>query len=349
MLTRTQVKQIKEHLEKAQNPVFFFDNDQDGLCSFLLLQRYIGRGKGVVIKSFPSLIPEYFRKVKELGGDYIFILDKPLVSEGFFEEVRKVNIPVVWIDHHAINWELVPKFVNYYNPLLNKKKSNEPVTALCYQITKRKEDLWLAVVGCISDGLVPDFYDDFEKKYPDMIVRPKNAFDIFYKSQIGRVARFFSFGLKDRTTNVINMLRFLMKAKSPYEILEENPKNQSLHKRYSQIDSKYQRLLRKAVSLGKKTDKLLFFQYGGDLSISSELSNELSYLFQDKVVVVAYIKGAKANISTRGEKIRDLFLKSIEGFEGATGGGHENAVGGQIKIEDLERFRENLEKNLSSS
>ena len=49
MLSEKQVKEIREHLEKAQNPLFFFDNDQDGLCSFLLLQRYIGRGKGIAI------------------------------------------------------------------------------------------------------------------------------------------------------------------------------------------------------------------------------------------------------------------------------------------------------------
>ena len=44
MLTKKQINEIREHLEKAQNPLFFFDNDPDGLCSFLLLQRYIGRG-----------------------------------------------------------------------------------------------------------------------------------------------------------------------------------------------------------------------------------------------------------------------------------------------------------------
>ena len=347
MLTREQVKKVKEHLEKAQNPVFFFDNDQDGLCSFLLLQRYIGRGKGVAIKSFPSMIPEYFRKVNELNADYIFILDKPLVSESFFDEARKVNIPIVWIDHHKIDWKsAVPEFVDYYNPLLNKKKSNEPVTALCYQISKKKEDMWLAMIGCISDDFVPSFYKDFEKKYPDMSIKSKNAFDLLYKSEIGKIARILSFGLKDRTTEVVNMIRFLIKAKTPYEILEENPKTQVLHKRFEYIESRYQRLLKKAITLGKKSNHVLFFKYGGDLSISSELSNRLSYLFPKKFVVVAYLKGIKTNISGRGEKIRSPFLKTIEGFEGATAGGHENAVGAQVKTEDIEKFSEKLKRNL---
>ena len=344
MLTNKQVKEIREHLERAQNPLFFFDNDPDGLCSFLLLQRYLGKGRGVPIKSFPDLIVDYFRKVHELNADYIFILDKPVVSDEFFKEAEKTNIPVVWIDHHFIDKETVPSFVNYYNPLFNKSKTKEPVTALCYQISNKKEDLWIAVVGCISDRFVPNFYKDFLKKYPEFVIKEKKAFDIFYKSQIGRVARILGFGLKDRTTNVISMIKYLIKAKTPYDVLEENSKNREMHYRFNHIFSKYQKLLQKAVLIGGEKGNLLFFKYGGELSISSDLSNELTYLFPDKIIVVVYLKGILANLSLRGKKVRDLFLKSIEGLEDAMGGGHEMAVGGRMKTADLEKFRESLEK-----
>lgn len=344
MLTEKQVKEARMHLEKAQNPLFFFDNDPDGLCSFLLLQRYIGRGKGVAIKSFPELIPEYFRKIQELNPDYVFILDKPLVSVGFLEEVNKINVPVVWIDHHSTD-KVIPEFVHYYNPTMNRKKTEEPVTTLCYQITQKKEDLWIAVIGSVSDGFVPKFYPEFEKKYPELSMKSKSAPEIFYRTAIGKMAKIMSFGLKDRTTNVVNMLKFLEKAKGPHDLLDD-PRSHGFQRRFVQIDSKYQILLRKAISAGKKQKKILFFQYGGDLSISSDLSNELTYLFKNRVIVVIYVKGAKANISVRGKKIREGFLKSIDGLEGATGGGHENAVGGQIKIEDIEKFREKMEKNL---
>jgi len=344
MLTKKQINEIKEHLEKAQNPLFFFDNDQDGLCSFLLLQRYLGRGKGVPVKTFPGLTKEYLRKINELNSDYIFILDKPFVDKEFFEEVKKINLPVVWIDHHMIDKKEIPDFVNYYNPLFNKAKTFEPVTALCYQLTQRKDDLWLAVVGCISDKFFPDFYSEFIKKYPELGINSKDAFDIFYNSQIGKVAKMFGFGLKDRITNVITMMKFLMKAKSPYDVLEESNKNYLMHERFNYIDKRYQKLIAKASS--DVGEKMLFFQYGGDLSISADLSNELSFEFPDKVVVVVYVTDVKANISVRGKNIRDKVVKAIEGLEGATGGGHENAVGAQVKIEDLEKFKENLEKFL---
>ena len=80
MLTEKELKEIREHLDRAQNPVFFVDNDNDGLCSFLILQRYSEKGKGVAVKSYPALDSEYFRKVEELNADYVFILDKAIVS-----------------------------------------------------------------------------------------------------------------------------------------------------------------------------------------------------------------------------------------------------------------------------
>jgi single-stranded DNA-specific DHH superfamily exonuclease len=344
MLTKKQILEIREHLEKAQNPVFFFDNDPDGLCSFLLLQRYLGRGKGVAIKSFPEMNTEYSRKARELNADYIFILDKPVVSQAFFEEVKSFNVPVVWIDHHEVQVE-IPEFVFYYNPVVGKKKSSEPVTYLCYKVTERKEDLWLAVAGCISDRFVPKFYSDFAKDYPDLSVKSKDASDIFYKSQIGKIANLFSFALKDRTTNVMKMIRFLLEAKTPYEVLEETSKNKEMHLRFKQIYRKYFKLVEKAKAVASD-DKILFFQYGGDMSISADLSNELSYLFPKKIVVVVYVAGVRANISVRGDKIRNKFLKVLKNIEGASGGGHENAVGARMKIEDVETFRENLEKEV---
>jgi single-stranded DNA-specific DHH superfamily exonuclease len=345
MLTKKQVKEIKEHLEKAQNPLFFYDNDPDGLCSFLLLQRYLGRGKGIAIKSFPDMNSDYFKKALELNADYIFILDKPVVSPDFFEEVKKYNIPVVWIDHHKIENQKVPKFIHYYNPVLKNKKNTEPVTYLCYCITERKEDLWLAVAGCISDRYIPDFYKDFLKAYPDLAIKSKEAFEVLYKSQIGNIARMLSYGLKDSITNVVKMAKFLCIAKTPYEVLEESSKNKEMHTKFNYISKKADKFIEKAKSLVGE-GKFLFFQYSGDLSISSDLSNYLTYLFPEKIIVVIYLAGAKANISVRGNKIKSLLLDSIKDIEGATGGGHEDAVGARIPLEGLEKFKENMRKNL---
>jgi single-stranded DNA-specific DHH superfamily exonuclease len=294
----------------------------------------------VPIKSFPELTEDYFRKINELNADYVFILDKPVVSQEFFKRIEEVNIPTVWIDHHTIDKKDIPDFVDYYNPLFNEDKNNEPVTVLCQQINDRKKDLWLAVVGSISDKFVPDFYSDFEKDYPELSIKSESAFEIFYNSQIGKIVKLFSFALKDKTTNVITMLKFLMKVKTPHEVLEKSNKNYIMHERFDQIDRKYQKLLIKAEEISVDSKKVLFFQYGGDMSISSDLANELTYRFPKKIIVVIYLKGIKANISVRGKKIKDKILEVIKNLKEATGGGHEDAVGAQINVEDVEKFRE---------
>ncbi len=343
MLTKKQVSDVLDHLERAQNPVFFFDNDLDGLCSFLLLQRFIGRGRGIAIKSFPEMDVNYFRKVEELNADYIFILDKPLVSKDFFDKTREKNIPVVWIDHHKVD-NFLPEFINYYNPMFNSPKSDEPVTALCYQIVNNKRDMWIAVLGCIADNFMPDFYSNFLEEYPELAKKTKDPFEVLYKFKFGEIARIVSSGLKDTTTNVVAMLKFLMKAKSPNEILEESTKTHLLHKRAEEIYTKYRKLFDRAEEVAKKSGKIVFFKYSGDLSISGELSNELKFYFPKKIIVVARVNGIKINLSLRGKKIKDYFLKAIEGIESARGGGHEDAVGGQMNDNDFDKFKERLEK-----
>lgn len=345
-LTKTQIKEIKTHLENAQNPLFLFDNDQDGLCSFLLLQRYVGRGKGFPIKGSPDLSLDFFRKVHEFNSDYIFVLDKPEISKEFFEESMRMNIPLVWIDHHEIDRKKVPAFAHYYNPMFNKKKTDEPVTYLCWEIVEkiRKEDMWLAVAGCVSDHYFPEFYSDFKKNYPELSVDRKDSFDIFYGSEIGKIARLFGFGLKDKTSNVIQMMKFLMKVRSPQEVLYENKENKIMHKRFTEVGKKYDAFVKKARAGVSDTDKYVFFKYAGDTSMSSEIANYLSYLFPDKYIIVAYTKNSRVNISARGEKVRDKLMKIISFMDNATGGGHENAVGAQIDKDDLGFFEERVKE-----
>jgi len=59
MISQNKLEELRENLENSQNPLFFFDNDTDGLCAFLILRRALGRGRGVAIKSFPDLKDQY--------------------------------------------------------------------------------------------------------------------------------------------------------------------------------------------------------------------------------------------------------------------------------------------------
>ncbi len=348
MLTKKQIEKIKEHLEKAQNPLFFFDNDQDGLCSFLLLRRYLERGKGFPVKYTP-LDKNYIRKIDELNPDYLFILDVPAVSEDFFEYVQKINLPVVWIDHHDTAKDKKPDFINYYNPFIGKKvnKSDSSTTYLCYEVSKKKEDLWIVVAGSIADKFVPPVYEDFKKKYPELSIDSQDAFDIFYNSEIGTISQIMGHGLKDKTTHVIKMIKFLTDVKTPSEILQKSSKNKEMHEKFETIDKKLKKFLEKAQKEANLSDKLVFFEYGGDTSMSSEISNRLKYAYPGKMIFVAYIKEGFVNISGRGENVKKILENVLKDFENAKGGGHENAVGARIMNQDLGKFKQKILEQVS--
>ena len=46
----------------------------------------------------------------------------------------------------------------------------------------------------------------------------------------------------------------------------------------------------------------------------------------------------------RGKDVKDIVIKAVEDLEGARGGGHQDAVGGQVQLEDLEKFKERVKE-----
>ena len=95
--------------------------------------------------------------------------------------------------------------------------------------------------------------------------------------------------------------------------------------------------------------KMIYFQYGGSLSMSGNIANQLIYEFPDKTVIVVFINGDIANISMRGKGVRKLTLEALKGIEGASGGGHEKATGAKMSVSDLPKFKERIEKMISES
>jgi len=141
---------LREELENCKNPLFFFHDDPDGLCSFLLLYRYVKEGHGKVFKAKPGLGVNFVRKVEEYMPDKIFILDIPIVDQEFID---KVKVPIVWIDHHG---PYDRNNVHYFNPRVHDNNDARPTTYQCYLIAG--EESWESLIGCLGDWYLPDFY-----------------------------------------------------------------------------------------------------------------------------------------------------------------------------------------------
>ncbi|MBI1935538.1 DHH family phosphoesterase [Candidatus Woesearchaeota archaeon] len=334
-LSTSQVHQIRDHLDSCKKPLFFFDDDQDGLCSFLQLYRYKKEGKGIIVKTTPRLGPVFVRKVEEYQPDKVFILDIADVQQDFLDEMK---VPVIWIDHHG---PFERRNVKYFNPRVSSFEDNFPTSFLCHQAAG--QDLWLAVVGCVADWFIPPYVQDFKEKYPDLIDYPyKTVGDILYNTKLGHLIRVISFILKGRTEDVNKSVMVMTRVESPYEILNrETAQGKFLYKRYEQANKLFEPLQKEVIAAAQHSkDKLVVYTYKDDkTSFTSDLANEAIYRFPDKIILVGREKNDEMKCSLRSSKtlLPPLIEKCLVGLEGY-GGGHENACGLNIKTRDFEEF-----------
>jgi len=226
MLTEKQIKEIREELDTCKNPMIFFHDDPDGLASFLLLYKYIRAGIGIPIKTSTEMPPEMANKVDSYQPDKVFVVDKPNVSQEFFD---RINVSCIWIDHHP---PIKRNKVKYFNPRVNNSESNPPAAYLCYQAVQ--ENLWISMVGCVGDWTIHPDIDKVRKEYPDLIdTKLKTPEKILFESKFGKLARIFSFCLKGKMDDVKKCIKIMTRIKTPYELLnQETVQARFVYKRY---------------------------------------------------------------------------------------------------------------------
>ncbi|MBW3015710.1 DHH family phosphoesterase [Candidatus Woesearchaeota archaeon] len=341
MLRTEDYDKIREELDNCKRPLFFFDDDADGLTSFLLLYRYKREGKGICVKSKPMLDVKFVRKVNEYKPDKVFVLDMALIDQEFLDDVK---VPVVWIDHHD---PVERDRVRYFNP--RKYGEHTPVSYICYKVVEK--DLWIGMTGCIADWYMPDFAKDFKEKYPELmdkkIKRPEVA---LFESKLGLLVHVFEFCLKGKTNDVNRCFRTLTRINEPDEILNKtSPAGRFIWKKFDTINKMFRPMLKDAMEKIKDTKgKLFVYEYEEKkMSFTAILGNHLTYNFPNKVVMIARMKSGEHKISLRSNKLnlKPLLEKALVGVKGY-GGGHEHACGACVDSVHFKQFVENLKKQL---
>jgi single-stranded DNA-specific DHH superfamily exonuclease len=347
MLSQTRLNELRARLEGASCPAFLFDNDADGLCSFLLAHRALGKGFGIPVRSYPALDVGYGEQALTRGADLLVVLDKPVLSEAFVLFAKEHHLPLLSIDHHAIDkpdWKMLYADYEEYNPALlsGKGKSDEPVSYIVYHVFSRSEDLWLMVAGCIADHYLPVEWNAFSKQYPSFGGKVSDPFEAYYTTPLGDIVQACNFGLKDSLSAVKKLLAFLSSCAHPSLVLSEQAPSSFLEKNAS-LRAELERLLGESVQRGP----LHLVQYSGPTSMSADVANKLTFLYPGSYVLVAYQKGSLTNLSLRGKRVKELFTRLLPSFSGLIGGGHAEAVGGRIPSKDVASFITAFEKELT--
>ncbi len=338
MIPDKQIKEIRTALINSARPLIFFDDDADGLCSFLQFYKLNPEAKGVLYKTAGPLDNRFLNKIEQYQPDTVFILDIPEVAQEFLDNVKNVY----WIDHHTPQKK---KNVKYYNPMiLSKGMDHRPISYWASKITQNSK--WLALTGCVGDWFLPeDLRKGFEYKdlLPKSIKKPEDA---LFKTDVGKLAKIFNFILKGNNKEAMTCVKVLTRIKDPYEILEQTTsKGKFIWKKFLKTNSIYNELIN---SVKVTKDKIILYIYTETrTSLTSELSNEILYKNPDKFIIIARENNNEMKCSLRSSKYEVLTilnnaLKDVQGY----GGGHLHACGANINKDDFDRFLESVRKQL---
>jgi len=344
VLTPAENTAIRDALKKSHRPFFLFDDDPDGLCSYLLLRTLNPNGVGMPLKSAPNVTAVFAQHVERANSDAVFILDIPQVEKEFVESVK---VPVFWIDHHPLQ---DAAGASYFNP--RNHGTNIPTTVMSYHVTENPALIWIAAIGGIADWHWPSFVDLYREQYPDLLPIPvQSPPEALFTTNTGTLARIFSFALKGLSKEVRQNIDCLTKIASPHELLNQTtPAARFLWRHYRHVLAQYHTLKERALRAPVSDGLLVFIYEADELSLTSDLANELQYRIPGVTILLARKKLEEYCCSMRSPHINlmEVFQKAVQGIKGS-GGGHDHAIGCAISEYDWERFLVQLKEELRNA
>ena len=347
-----QLALFRERVLAAKRVIIFYDDDGDGLSSYLLCYRARGGDNGSTIGvrvHASASVPTDFalRKIEENGGDLVVILDKPYVEQSLLESCP---LPILWLDHHEPQTKAVAsaKDTLYLNPRIESDADNRCTTYWVWHALGKPEDLWIAAIGSISDWQMTDIADAFRAKHPELLGDAQEAPQALFDQPFGTLAALMQFNLKGESGEVRAAIKVLGRIESLEELTGRvTSRSKLLWKRYEAMHREYDKLL-SAAKRSVTDDPVLFHVFRDvEISFTGELSNRLLHDHPDKIIFLARDESGDVKLSVRSVHVPVApAVKQALATSGARGnaGGHANACGGKITSEDFPKFYEEFRR-----
>lgn len=333
-------------LKKNDNIAVLGHDDLDGIVSVVMMKHILdSKGLKVGYVDFLTLKPGMFtRKIDELKSKNItkvFILDVAADTVDFegLVELNKV-FDVFLLDHHPIN----PKIKGFDKIL--KVSDGFCIGYVLFkfggQICPMNDFHFLACATVISDvsyANSKECFDFVKKSYPDFV--SERALEI----EPGKFAHLVSLATIYFKDNLNKIYEFILENRT-----DELKKHAQIIEK--EIDYWASKFKQEAEFYPEK--KLYIYYFNPKYNLSSILSTKLSFMnLSYTIILLSNLNGDTNHIRINGRSnggvydLNALFKKSIVGLDDAIAGGHTRASGGRILRKDLEKFKQNLLKNLS--
>jgi single-stranded DNA-specific DHH superfamily exonuclease len=326
---------IKKLIDAAKSICVFYDDDLDGLSSYLSVYWY-KKVKGICVKSSPKVQADFSQVVKRHNADLVVILDKPLIEETFFDPEKTY----IWIDHH--DCANPPENVIYVNP----KKMHQPNHCTVYWVRQiLQTPLWISALGSISDWDMNPDVQQFCTQYPQLCNK-QTIDELLFDAKISALIQKMSFALKGQTDICKTHIKIFEKHPSFDSYI--HPTSEDMHSVFATVQifiDEYKKQIN-AIK-GTRRKEIIHVYETTTTSFTTELANELYHKYPKKLIIVARKTPHQHKCSIRYYKpIKHAVLTAISGLDGY-GGGHDNACGACVSNEQFDEFVHKVKEQLS--
>lgn len=336
-----------ENIKPSDEIVIIFNNDGDGICSCVLLKKFLekaGKKKPYIISQPMPMDKNIIQMIQTGVPDKIIFLD--IAADQQQNVLKKLGsiCDMMIVDHHQVFRNMNGKNIVHYNPRIDEpgayKSTSYCIYKICSKLVNMDDMLWVAGTGMVSDYNLDDSKDLVKS------LREKYSLEgALYDTFLGRLADMIS---STRATNMLSCEQMV-------DVLEEADFNSfgkaknadKMLEAQKIIEKEMAMLLEDAEMKAEKTGKLVIYNIKSKFNLGSSLSTKISEKFRNNLVIIYEKSGNRIKASARNQAKNinaGRVLQKAAKDVGGSGGGHEAAAGATIPADKWDKFREVLIK-----
>lgn len=331
------IRELEKILEADGEKLLVFHHDADGICSAALLLNFFPKMKFAPLEG-PRLDKKTVGNMLSSGAETIIFLDLPVDQEFESLMLLKKKARIVVIDHHIAERDLGRWGILHINPKL-EKDVYLPTSCMVYKMLEKLERKpapfkWISCIGVYGDYGMKDcaaFLKSCEIPRKDM--------------NLGSELLSAAVTMKG-LSGAVSALKYLMMADG----FADFSRSSELKSWKAAVKKEFDAIMGRFDG-GKELypeSGLVVYEIRSKLNVTSAVSNRLSEMLPDFVVMIKKKSGNEFKLSLRCQSgmvnLGKMVKKCAEGI--GSGGGHVKAAGALVSDygKFLDRLRAELRK-----
>ncbi len=332
-ITFDQAKEFLNEISSKDKVAILHHDDGDGFASGILYYDWC-KLKNAETEHFTYSINKSKLKNFNLENfDKIIICDlAPCLIAKELEMIKDKQI--LYADHHPRNTPLPKEILE----LVTIDKGNFPSSRTAGELTGLKP--WLALTGTITDS--GQLYPENQNFIDEHLKQLNMTIDEFHQNITSVVTNFLVYFDKDFD----KAFKILQQINSVDEI--------SSLKKYSEpVEEEVQKFVEQYEDKKERLGDVNFYYFNPSFPVKAPVCGIISYQDKNQIYIFATPKsdGKHIGLSARNTSQRidmaELLKAGVSNLKDGSAGGHPAAAGGMVRVEDIEKFKENIRKFVS--